>query len=167
MSMHITCGAGERAGLISFNLSQIINLRALGGEGGGRILRNTIFHHRYHYCVFFPVYPVFVVVPGEMEIVALGESITLECDALALPPANYFWFLVNCDTREVIESISTGDGLRVAGGNLTVEPAMRSHRGCYKCVANNSLEGSSSMIQHVTTLKVSGKQGFLSCIASI
>ena len=117
--------------------------------------------------MYSPVYPSFVVVPGEMEIVTLGDSITLECDALALPPANYFWFLVNCDSKnDVIESISTGDGLRVAGGNLTIGPAMRSHRGCYKCVANNSLEGSNSMIEHVTTLKVSGKQRFFKVMYS-
>ena len=108
--------------------------------------------------MYSPVYPVFVVTPGEMEDVALGDSITLECDVLALPPANYFWFLVNCDTNEMIESISIGDGLHVVRGNLTVGPAMRSHRGCYKCVANNSLEGSNR--EHVTILKVSGKQGF-------
>jgi hypothetical protein len=106
--------------------------------------------------LIFSVYPVFVVTPGEMESVALGDSITLECDALALPPASYYWFLVDCDSYEVIKSITSGDGLFVAGGNLTVEPAMRSHRGCYKCLANNSLEGSDR--EHVTTLKVSGKQ---------
>jgi hypothetical protein len=102
------------------------------------------------------VYPVFVVTPGEMEAVALGDSIILECDALALPPASYFWFLVDCNSNVVIDSISSGGGLRVAGGNLMVEQAMRSHRGCYKCLANNSLEGSDR--EHITTLKVSGKQ---------
>jgi hypothetical protein len=91
-----------------------------------------------------------------MQIVALGDSITLECDALALPPPSYFWFLVDCNSNVVIDSISSGRGLRVARGNLTVEQAMRSHRGCYKCLANNSLEGSDR--EHITILKVSGKR---------
>ena len=56
---------------------------------------------------------------------------------------------------EIIESITTGDRLHVSGGVLTIEMAMRSDRGCYKCVANNSLENSD--IDHTTTLKVSGK----------
>lgn len=102
------------------------------------------------------MFPVFVSTPAEMESVGLGGSITLECDALALPPASYFWFLVDCDSQDVIQSVSTGNGLRVSGGNLTVESAVREHRGCYKCIANNSLEGSN--IEQVTRLKVSGKQ---------
>ena len=98
---------------------------------------------------------MFMSTPADMESVDLGDSITLECDALALPAASYFWFLINCDSREIIQIVTTGDGLRVSGGNLTVGPATRSHRGCYKCVANNSLENSD--IDHVTALKVSGK----------
>ena len=95
-----------------------------------------------------------------MESVDLGDSITLECDALALPAASYFWFLVDCGSETtIIQSITSGNGLRVSGGNLTVEQAMRSHRGCYKCLANNSLEGSD--IDRVTRLKVSGKQNFI------
>lgn len=102
---------------------------------------------------------MFVTTPLVMEVVGLGDRITLECDAMALPPANYFWFFVNCDDMdEVIRNIGTGDGLLVSGGSLTVISAMRSHRGCYKCVANNSLEDSD--IEHVTTLKVSGKLKF-------
>ena len=106
------------------------------------------------------MYPVFVAVPGPMVHVELGDSITLECDAMAFPPANYFWFLVNCSTMEIIKSITTGNDLRVSSseGVLTIGSAMRSDRGCYKCVANNSLE--SSDINNVTTLKVSGKQTF-------
>ena len=101
---------------------------------------------------------MFVEVPGRMVHVELGDSITLECDAMAFPPANYFWFLVNCSTMVIIESITTGNGLHVSEGVLTIESAMRSDRGCYRCVANNSLE--SSDINHDTTLKVSGKQTF-------
>ena len=97
---------------------------------------------------------MFVTTPSTMVHIHLDESTTLECDAFAFPPANYFWSRVNCDTEERIEAVTTGNGLRVSGGNLTVETAMRMHRGCYQCRAVNELGD----IDFVTRLKVSGKQ---------
>ena len=97
---------------------------------------------------------MFMSTPSSPVEVNFGGSVTLEVVVIAEPPADYVWSLVNCKTGNVIRKVTSGGGLRVADGSLTVEQANRSHRGCYRCEASNLLGSISRTIE----LQVKGER---------
>lgn len=68
-----------------------------------------------------------------------GESVTLECDIDAIPPATRcFWFkTVNGITKEIFNGFAGTLGITLKTPSLTIVFATPSDTGRYKCIAQN------------------------------
>lgn len=77
---------------------------------------------------FFPVSPVFQSVPQNFTVLEQERrNVTMYCNATGQPTVKLSWVRVR-------------DGKTVASGNiLLISAADRSHRGKYRCVADNGV----------------------------
>ncbi|XP_012935450.1 neuronal cell adhesion molecule isoform X2 [Aplysia californica] len=62
-----------------------------------------------------------------------NDKITLECEADGIPEASYLWKHNGVPVEE-------SSAVKLSQGTLTIEPAMKSHEGEYRCYASSVIE---------------------------